>query len=118
VEEKPGDRFLAQKELSALLRPTSWLQYDSKWAQGHEAIGLPAKQKIDCYWRCIKALEAQIQTYHFRDICSSQALKDLVDSGEYSRDGVFTEGEADKAEHLRNIISILEKYDNYEIALV
>ena len=114
VEEELGNRLLVQQELSALTRPDSWLHRDSRWARTHQERGLDAQKLIDLYRRRRRAMEVQVQRYHFRDTCSQTAIERLSKAGEYARNG---ENLSEQREHLKQVIWVLETYRNYEIAL-
>lgn len=118
AEQKPGHQFLVQPGLPFSTRPSSWLRPDSKWALGHQRLGVDVTKLIDLYKQRSSDTEEHIKQHRSLFICSKRAVEDLRKNGWYGRSGVFDEDKKDRIEHLENTVRILETYANYELALV
>lgn len=139
VETQTGDRFLVKDGLSTLTLPFALYQ---EWSRRIiQAIGEEwsewARTLVENRMRRVSALHSQIESWHFRDICSKRAIERLVATGEYPDDDWFRiplphnaaktnasgpwdvpATPAERVKHLQAVIDRLKKYPNYELSLL
>jgi len=120
MEEVPGDRFVFKNGLSTLTMPLN--QYE-------KYLKLSNKSEQEILYReflhrkRIESFETQVKYYEFKDICFIESLERLVKDKKYSFDEYYmlksrVPDNEDIICHLENVINMLRKYDNYEIAFV
>jgi hypothetical protein len=123
AEEKPGARLLVKRTgLSTLTRPPSWYARGAQWPREAQ------ETEIDYHWiqrhyeRRLKAFHSKIETYDYWEICSRQAIIDLVKTKIYPRDNVLGTSYTSDAEqvraHLKHIIYLLRNHERYQLALL
>ncbi|MEA4847869.1 MAG: helix-turn-helix transcriptional regulator [Clostridiaceae bacterium] len=72
--------------------------------------------------RRLEAFKTQIKYYKYKDICFKESIENLINEKKYSFNNHILENYIPEDEdiicHLENIVSMLEAYENYEVALV
>jgi len=120
LEETPGDRYIFKNGLSTLTMPVNLYEKYLK-------LGNRSDQEISYreFWhkKRLETFEAQVKYYEFKDICFIESLERLVKYKKYSFDEYYmlesrVPDNEDIICHLENVINMLRKYDNYEIAFV
>jgi transcriptional regulator with XRE-family HTH domain len=116
ADRKPGDRFIIRNDLDSMSMPYSlWVKYlsrvfkDDNEAEPHLRR---IKTRLDSFLQ-------QVERYKFMNICSTQAIENLINSREYLYDNVYRVPMPEEIiEHLENIVHLLKTYENYEIGLL
>ncbi len=125
AERQSGaSRLLVKKTgLSTLTRPTSWYAEGTPWAREAQSYGPQYYRWIRRYYdHRLKAFQDKITTDDYMEICSRKTVTELVRTHIYQRDNVLGRNyQASREEvgaHLQNIITLLEKHDKYQLALL
>lgn len=120
AEEALGDKYVFKNGLSTITIPLNLYEKYLK-------LGNRTNQEISyrkfLHKKRLESFEAQVKYYEFKDICFIESLEKLVEVKKYSFDEYYilennTPNNEDIVCHLENLINMLKKYDNYEIAFV
>lgn len=120
-ELQAGGRFTVRTGLTGLTRPRDWFTEESSWMmkkyRTKDIAWLAAhyQRRMQAF---INNLEAD---YVFRDIYLKHGIVQFVKTGNYSQHlpgGPISASPQERRDHLQNIIDLLNRYPNYEIALV
>ncbi|HEY8421093.1 MAG TPA: helix-turn-helix transcriptional regulator [Thermoclostridium sp.] len=120
ADEIPGDKYVFKNGLSTVTIP---LNLYEKYLN----LGNRTEQEISyrkfMHKKRLESFESQVKYYEFRDICFIESLEMLVKNKKYTFDEYYmlenrTISNEDIVCHLENLINMLEKYDNYEVAFV
>jgi len=120
VEEAPGDKFVFKNGLSTITIP---LELYEKYLRLGNKTNEEITYRKFLHKRRLESFEAQVKYYEFKDICFIESLERLINAKKYSFDEYYIlenriPSNEDIVCHLENLISMLRKYDNYEIAFV
>ncbi|KOA20144.1 hypothetical protein CLHOM_13400 [Clostridium homopropionicum DSM 5847] len=120
AEETLGDKYVFKGDINTITLP---LDLYKKYLKLTKKTNEEIKEHLFLHKRRLDAFEAQIKYYKFKDIFFKESIENLVKEKIYSFDPYFilddiTLDYNDIKCHLENIINMLEKYENYEIALV
>jgi len=120
IEESPGDKFVFKNGLSTLTIPLNL--YEKYLKLGNKTSPEISYRKF-LHKKRLELFDAQVKYYDFKDICFIESLERLVKLKKYPFDeacilGNRTPNNEDIVCHLENLVSMLKKYDNYEIAFV
>lgn len=120
AEEAPGDKYVFKNELSTITMP---LNLYEKYIKRNSLSAQEISYRKFLHSKRLETFEAQVKHYKFRDICFIESMERLVRSRNYLFDDYYLlESETIEQEdivcHLENLISMLKRYDNYEIAFV
>lgn len=120
AEETLGDKYVFKGDIPTTTLPLDLYEKYLKLAtKKHKEI----KENLFLHKRRVDAFESQIKYYKFKDIFFKESIEHLVKEKSYFFDSYYifdniTLDNNDIKSHLENIIYMLEKYENYEIALV
>lgn len=120
AEEAPGDKYVFKNGLSTITIPLNLYEKYLK-------LGNTTNQEISyrkfLHRKRLESFEAQVKYYELKDICFIESLERLVKVKKYSFDEYYIlenriPNNEDIVCHLENLINMLRKYDNYEIAFI
>lgn len=120
IEETPGDKYVFNNGLNTVTIPISLYE---KYLR----IGNIPNQEISyrkfLYRRRLESFKAHVKHYEYKDICFIESLEMLVKAKKYPFEEWYTPknkiiNNEDIICHLENLINMLRKYDNYEIAFI
>jgi hypothetical protein len=119
-EEIFGDKFVFKNGLSTVTIP---LELYEKYLRLSGKTDQEISHRVFLHKRRLAAYEDQIKYFKFKDICFFESLNTLVNKKKYSPDENYifnncTPDEEDIILHLEHLISLLNKWDNYNIAFV
>jgi hypothetical protein len=120
AEVIPGDKYVFKGGLSTVTFPLCLYE---------KYLGLSGKPSHEISYRIflhkkrIDSFEKQVKHYKFKDICFIESINRLIDKKEYSPDENYilndnVPNNEDIILHLENLIDLLKKHDNYNIAFV
>ena len=120
AEEVPGSKYVFKNGLSTVTIPLSL--YEKYLKLGNNTAQEISYRKF-LHGKRLESFESQVKHYDFKDICFIESLERLVKSKKYSFDEYYmledrTPSNEDIICYLENIINLLRKHDNYEIAFV
>ena len=120
MEEPPGDRYIFKNGLSTVTMP---LKLYEKFLKNSNRTNQEISYRKFLHRKRIESFEAHVKYYQFKDICFIEALEKLVKEKKYSFDEYYilkdrVLNNEDIICHFENVIDMLKKYDNYEIAFV
>lgn len=120
AEEAPGDKYVFKNGLSMITIP---LNLYEKYLKLGNSTNHEISYRKFLHEKRLKSFEAQVKHYEYKDICFIESLEMLVKSKKYSYDEYYIlenriPNNEDIVCHLENLIYMLRKYDNYEIAFV
>ena len=120
MEESPGDRYILKNGLSTVTMP---LNLYEKFLKNSNRTNQEISYRRFLHKKRIESFDSHVKYYKFKDICFIESLERLIKDKKYSFDEYYIlENGAPNNEdiicHLENVINMLEKYDNYEIAFV
>lgn len=80
-------------------------------------------KKLKEHKKCLSSFVKNIKYNRYRDIYTIESIEKFISSGQYLYDGIcsglkFRIDFSDRIEQIKNMITMLKKYKNYEIALV
>lgn len=114
LEEYNGDRYSFEPCLSIFSIPLD-LYEKYLYLNKNEMYNEKFKKRICCHKRRMETFIRQIKYYNYYDICSKKAIEALVKNYKYS---YIRAKPSDILIYLKNTIHMLEKYENYHIALL
>ena len=120
IEEVPGDKYVFKNGLSTVTIPLNL--YEKYLKLGNRTREEVSYRKF-LHRKRLESFEAQVKYYQFKDICFIESLERLVKVKKYSFDECYIlenriPDDDDIVCHLENLINMLRRYDNYEIAFV
>lgn len=120
AEETPGDKYVFKNGLSTITIP---LNLYEKYLRFGNRTDQEISYRKFLHEKRLESFKSQIKQYEFKDICFIESLERLVKTRKYSFDEYYIlenriPSNEDIVCHLENLISMLGKYDNYEIAFV
>lgn len=120
AEEALGDKYVFKKDISTITLPIVLYEKYLKAANRTEE---EISEYLFLHKRRLHAFKTQIKYYKFKDIFFKESIEKLILEKKYSFDPYYIyENNILRNEdiicHLKNIIYMLEKYNNYEIAIV
>jgi len=120
AEETPGDKYVFKNGLSTITIP---LNLYEKYLKFGDRTDMEISYRKFLHEKRLESFKSQVKQYEFKDICFIESLERLVKARKYSFDEYYIlkngiPGNEDIVCHLENLISMLRKYDNYEIAFV
>jgi transcriptional regulator with XRE-family HTH domain len=119
AEETLGDKYVVKAGLSTLTLPAGL--YEKYLAMSGKSVN-EISYRLFLHKRRLESFNSQIKYYKYRDICFSESLDKLANEHKYSFDGYIFESTAPDApdieNHLQNVIDMLQKHDNYELAII
>ncbi|ANX01603.1 hypothetical protein CSTERLE_08450 [Thermoclostridium stercorarium subsp. leptospartum DSM 9219] len=119
-EEFPGDRYVFKNGLSTITIPLDlykkYLKFGNRTSQEISYREFLHKIRLESF-------EAQVRYYEYKDICFVESLEKLVRYKKYAPDEYYMlenriPDNGDIVYHLENLINMLRKHENYEIAFV
>lgn len=119
-EEKHGSRCHYSKDINSLTIPLSLYE---KYLRTADKPMSELMEIIELHKRRLQAFNSNVKDYKYKDICTMESIERLIHYSRYPSDNLSLLGECKPAReniimHIDNIIFMLEKYDNYEIAFV
>lgn len=119
-ERMPGDKYVFKGGLSTTTIP---LDLYEKYLNDSGMMNQELSNRISLHKRRLNAFEDLVPHYKYLDICFTESILDLVNKKTYPFDEKYltlnyTPNNSDIVRHLENVISMLERYDNYNIAFV
>lgn len=120
IEENLGDRYTFKGDISVITMPIDlYEKYLRISAKPEHEIAL----RLIYHRRRLEAFKTQIKYYKYKDIWFRESLEQLINEKNYPFDQYYIlenniPNSKDIAYHLENVIDMLEKYENYEIAIV
>jgi hypothetical protein len=119
AEETLGDKYVFKGGLSTITMP---LHLYEKYLNLGCKTNLEISYRMFLHRRRLDAFEAQVKYYKFKDICFIESIEQLINEQKYSFDEYYilessTPHNIDIVCHLENLINMLQKYENYEIAI-
>ena len=119
-EDDIGNRFLYKYCFSVLTLPEHlyWKLLGSRKSYNNSKI-----TSMEFYRKRLRAFLSNIQNYQYKDVYTVSSIKDLMKNQQfylYSYEGIeaIHMDNEDTIEFLENIIELLQKYDNYEMAFL
>ncbi|MDP4094263.1 MAG: hypothetical protein Q8920_12985 [Bacillota bacterium] len=119
-EERYGSRCHYAKDINSLTVPSNLYErylktVDKPLSELTEAINL--------HKRRLGAFISNVKDYKYKDICTIESIERLIHYLQYPSDNLSMLSECKPTkeniiEHIENIIFLLEKYKNYEMAIV
>lgn len=114
-DRKPGGHYLCMHDLSYLTVPPAIMEkYMSR--------SMPDELERQIHWHriqdTIQSFHRDIQHYPMRHIYPMRAIEQLITMGNYEVNPYFRPTRADIQSHLLYLIELLQKYDQFEIALI
>lgn len=113
IEESNGDRYSFMYNLSVLTIPLN-LYKKKLFLNPNKMSDEEIQKRISLHKRRIDAFIKQIKHYRYYNIYSKKAIVKLLSSGDYA---CVRAKPSEVLIHIENVIHMLEKYDNYHIAL-
>lgn len=120
AEEAPGDKYAFKNGLNTITMPLSlYERYISCCKLSEHEISL----RKFLHGKRLESFESQVNYYKYKDICPIESLEKLVKDKKYPMDEYYMLdnrilSNEDIVCHLENLVKMLERYDNYEIAFV
>lgn len=116
AENRMGDQFSVENEFATFTYPYSlWIKF-LKRTVDDENIMNEHLRRINIR---IQSFYEQIEQYKFRSIMNKEQIEKIAKTGKYLSDNNYRKYNVeDIIEHFENIVLILKKYKNYQIALV
>lgn len=113
-DELNGNRYTFKFGLNVLTIP---LNLYERYLMSEKEVFTVSEisKRISLHKRRLEAFHKQCENFKYYDICSKKAIENLVKKCEYDLNKVTP---SEICEHLQNVIYLLRKYDNYEIALL
>lgn len=120
AEEAPGARYIFKNGLSTITIP---LNLYEKYLRLDHKTNQEISYRMFLHKKRLEAFETHVKYYEFKDICFIESLEKLAENKKYPFDESYmpenrVPGNEDIVGHLENLICMLKKYDNYEIAFV
>lgn len=120
AEEMFGDKFVLKDGLSAVTMPAGLYE---KYLRESGRTSHEISYRLFLHKRRLDSFNTQIKYYRYKDICFSESLEKLVNGHGYSFDennvlGGRIPDTSDIRSHLYNVIEMLQKYDNYKLAII
>jgi hypothetical protein len=120
----PG-RLIVKYAPSVITEPADFTSESSFLAQRMREMGFAGAalhQRLERRRERLTALLAHAETTDSRDICTMQAIEEIVRQGWYLENAQLrpTTGApvAERRQHLHNMIAVLERYPHYHLALL
>ena len=119
-EEDPGDKYVFKRGLSTISIPMDLYE---KYLNLSSKTDYDASYRLFLHRRRVDAFENQVKYFKFKDICLIESLYDLVNKQQYSYDENYMFGgnlpdRQDIITHLEYLITLLKKYNNYDLAVI
>lgn len=120
IEENLGDRYVFKGGISTITIPMNL--YD-KYLKMSKKTKQEASLRSACHKRRLEAFKNQIKYYKYKDIWFKESIEELVNEKKYSLDQYYIlenniPDNEDIVRHLENAVNMLERYENYEVAIV
>jgi len=120
AEEVPSSKYVFKNGLSTVTLPLNL--YEKYLKLGNRTSQEISYRKF-LHGKRIDSFETQVKHYEFKDICFIESLERLVKTKKYTFYEYYmlenrTPSNEDIICHLENLINMLRKHDNYEIAFV
>ena len=120
LERLPGDRYHVKDGFRALTMPPEWLRGERLFVVDGAVSRSDFERILELDRARLEAFTDSIARDRWMDISSQQAIDELVRDGRF-RTPDFTQhcvlSRAERAEFLRHLIALLERYPNYHLAL-
>jgi transcriptional regulator with XRE-family HTH domain len=120
TEEQLGDRFAYKGDHSTITIPVKLYE---KYLVNSSKRNNDIYERIYLHQKRIDAFETQIKYYKYKDIVYKESIEKLIFKKKYcfDEDYIFEGYVPEKKDiiaHVENIIHMLQKYSNYEVALI
>jgi transcriptional regulator with XRE-family HTH domain len=121
AEEEYWPRVIVKDGLSRITEPIRWANPESQRAKRPGFTGDALNRVVNAQKRRLAAFEAHVGQHIYRDICPMRSVVRLVREGHYLHNDTESQAGApqkERVDQLVNVISLLRRFHNYEIALV
>ena len=120
VEENLGDRYVFKGGISTITIPMNLYE---KYLEMSKKPKEETLLRLNYHRRRLDAFKNQIKYYKYKDIWFKEPIERLVSEKKYSFDKYYLlenniPDDKDIVCHLENAVYMLERYENYEIAIV
>lgn len=117
IEEKNGDFYLLKDNLGIKTMPID-LYKDILLKNIGTVSTEHLKERLSIQERRNENFHKQITKYKFYNVYSKNSIEEFVQHGKYDMEGAPALPPSQRIEHLKHLISLIEKYDNFHIGLL
>ena len=114
IEEQNGNRYAFKYGLSIITIPLNIFE-SYLLSKNRERSKEEITKQILYHEKRLEGFYKQVENYKYYDICSKKSIEEMINFGNYH---CYKIKISIVLEHLKNVVYMLEKHDNYQIALL